>query len=106
MTRGLIIILSAHVPSAIALATASPFLMTEEAAADLWVPCASATGAEPATHHWCGGSFTPEHWNAILGLAMLLPWADAHEYDLLTQPDYPRSRLAALNLLPLEVPQA
>lgn len=105
MTRALLIIQSAHVPSAIALATASPFLMTEEQAAGLWEPCASPTGAEPATHHWCAGNFTPEHWNAILGLAMLLPWADAHEYDLLTQPDYPRSRLAALNLLPLEVPQ-
>jgi hypothetical protein len=106
MTRGLLIIQSAHVPSAIALATSSPFLMSEQAAADLWEPFASPTGTEPATHHVCAGNFTPEHWNAILGLAMLLPWADAHEYDLIEQPDYPRTRLAELNLLPLEVPQA
>lgn len=105
MTRALLIILAEHVDSARALATASPFNLTEEQAAGLFVPCGSPTGALPATHWWAAGAFEPTHWNAIQGLAMLLPWADCHAYNLDTQPDFPFAKLAELNLLPLEVPQ-
>lgn len=106
MTRALLIILSDYVDSARALATASPFSLTAEEAEQLFVPTASPTGALPATH-WClSGDFSETHWNAIQGLAMLLPWADCYAYDLLTQPDFVRQRLAALNLLPVEVPQS
>lgn len=106
MTRALLIILSDHVDSARALATASPFSLPAEEAEQLFVPTASPTGALPATH-WClSGDFSETHWNAIQGLAMLLPWADCHAYDLLTQPNFMRERLAALNLLPVEVPQS
>lgn len=106
MTRALLIIQADHVDSARALATASPFSLTAEEAELLFVPTASPTGALPATH-WClSGDFSETHWNAIQGLAMLLPWADCHAYDLLTQPNFMRERLAALNLLPVEVPQS
>lgn len=106
MTRALLIILADHVASARALATATPFSLTEEEAGQLFVPTASPTGSLPATH-WClSGDFNEAHWNAIQGLAMLLPWADCHAYDLVTQPDFVRGRLTALNLLPVEVPQS
>lgn len=105
MTRALLIILAEHVDSARALATASPFNMTDEQAAELLVPAGSPTGALPATHWWASGQFTATHWQAIQGLAMLLPWADAHEYNLTTDPDFPASRLSALNLLPIAAPQ-
>ncbi len=105
MTRALLIILAEHVDSARALATATPFSLTEEQAAELFVPAGSPTGAAPATHWWAAGQFTDLHWQAIQGLAMLLPWADCHTYDLIEDPDFPQSQLAALNLLPLEVTQ-
>ena len=102
MTRGLLIILAEHVDSARALATASPFNLTEEDAAKLFVPAASPTGDAPATHWWAAGQFSDVHWNAILGLAMLLPWADCHAYDLATQPLFPEQQLATLGLQPLK----
>ena len=98
MTRALLIIQADHVPSARALATATPFSLTEEEAANLFVPAGSPTGDAPATHYWVAGLFTPIYWNAIQGLAMLLPWADCHAYDLDTQPDFPDTQLAALGL--------
>ena len=102
MTRALLIILSDHVDSARALATASPFSLTAEEAEQLFVPTASPTGALPATH-WClSGDFSETHWNAIQGLAMLLPWADCHAYDLATQPLFPEEQLATLGLQPLK----
>lgn len=98
MTRALLIIQAEHVPFARALATATPFSLTEEEAANLFVPAGSPTGHAPATHYWVAGLFTPIYWNAIQGLAMQLPWADCHAYDLDTQPDFPDTQLAALGL--------
>ena len=105
MTRALLIILAEHVASARALATASPFNLTTEEAAQLFVPAGSATGQAPASHYWASGQFNEASWAAIQGLAMLLHWAECHVYDLNANPDFPQQQLAALNLLPLEVPQ-
>lgn len=102
MTRGLLIILVEHVDSARALATASPFSLTAEQAEQLFVPAASPTGDAPATHWWAAGQFNESHWNAIQGLAMLLPWAHCHAYDLCTQPLFPYQQLATLGLQPLK----
>lgn len=98
MTRALLIIQAEHVASARALAMATPFNLTEEEAANLFVPAGSPTGDAPATHYWVAGLFTPIYWNAIQGLAMLLPWANCHTYDLGTQPDFPDIQLASLGL--------
>jgi len=101
MTRIVIIILADHVASARALATASPFLLTEEQAAALFVEAGSPTGNAPATHYWAAGLFDAAQWSAIQGLAMLLPWADCHEYDGDTQPAFPFTQLATLGLQPM-----
>jgi hypothetical protein len=98
MIRGLILILAEHLPSARALATTAPFSLTEEEAANLFVPAGSPSGDGPATHYWAAGLFTPTHWSAIQGLAMLLPWADCQAYDIATQPDFPDTQLAVLGL--------
>lgn len=105
MTRALLIILAEHVVSARALATATPFSLTAEEAEGLFVPAGSPTGAAPATHWWASGQFIDVHWQAIQGLAMLLPWADCHTYDLNQQPLFPEQQLASLGLQPLEVNQ-
>lgn len=102
MTRALLIILADHVDSARALAQATPFSLSEADAANLFLPAGSPTGDAPATHYWAAGVFEAMHWQAIQGLAMLLPWADCHEYDIQTQLDFPLTQLASLGLQPMK----
>lgn len=102
MTRAVLIILAEHLLSARALATASPFSLTEAEAQTLFVPAGSPTGDAPATHYWAAGLFTPEHWNAIQGLAMLLPWAYCYAYDIDADPACPYTKLTDLGLLPMK----
>jgi len=102
MTRAVVIILQEHLASAQALATASPFLLTEAQAAALFVPAGSPTGDAPATHYWIAGLFDPIQWNAIQGLAMLLPWANCRAYDMETDPAFPSTQLASLGLQPMK----
>lgn len=103
MTRGLLIITSSHVASARAMATVSPFGLDETDAEQFFVPAGSPSGQLPATHFWASGIFTTEQWSAIQQLAASLPWAEAHEYDQDTNGQFPWSRLAALNLKPIEI---
>lgn len=102
MTRAVVIIQTEHLASARALATTTPFSLTEEQAAQLFVPAGSPTGDTPATHYWIAGLFDVAAWNAIQGLVMLLPWADCHAYDMDAQPDFPFTQLAALGLQPMK----
>lgn len=102
MTRAVVIILQEHLEGAQALATASPFLLPEEQAAELFVPAGSPTGNAPATHYWIAGLFDSTQWNALQGLAMLLPWADCNAYDMETDPAFPFTQLASLGLQPMK----
>lgn len=102
MTRAVVIIQAEHLASARALATASPFSLTEEEAAQLFVPAGSPTGDAPVTHYWIAGLFDLTYWNAIQGLAMLLPWADCHAYDMDADPAFPFTQLASLGLQPMK----
>jgi hypothetical protein len=102
MTRAVVIIQAEHLLSALALATAPPFSLTEEEAAQLFAPAGSPTGDAPATHYWIAGLFAPTYWQALQELAMLMPWADCHAYDMDTQPDFPFTQLAALGLQPMK----
>lgn len=101
MTRGLVIITADHLASARALATAAPFSLDEEAAAKMFQPAGSPTGAEPATHCWAAGLFTAPQWAALVQLAAALDWAELHEYDIDTQPGFPAVKLAGLGLQPM-----
>lgn len=101
MIRVLIIIESANLSDAKALALNPPFNLDAALAAQLFVPAGSATGDLPASHYWASGQFTEEQAAAFLQLAPALPWAQTHEYDLFTQPSFPQEVLTAMGLQPL-----
>jgi len=103
MTRGLLIIASAHIATARQLATQPPFSLDPVAADELFVPAGSATGEPPASHFWASGQFTEEQMEALHSLATSLPWAECHTYNLDTDPGFPFALLTAKGLQPLQV---
>jgi len=104
MIRALLIITAEHLASARALATVPPFSLSEAEAQQMFVPAGSPTGDAPATHFWASGAFDAATWQALQDLAAALPWAEAHQYDLETQPAYPYNLLATLGLQPMKPP--
>lgn len=90
------------ISEAVRLAQLPPFNLSMSDAEGVFVP-ANPTLAEdgitvtsPATLYWCSGQFAAPHWQALQGLAAQLDGAEAHEYDLVENPGYPRSLLAEL----------
>lgn len=100
MTRALICISPEHVASARALAEGPPFGLSPESAAELFVPAGHLPGDETVALYWAAGLFTSEQAIALQQLAAARPWANYSEYDLKTQPDFPRQKLAELGLEP------
>jgi hypothetical protein len=103
--RGLIIVKSAHVAEARALAQQPPFSTTPENAAAFLV-AANTVYAEdgltittPATLYWASGQFEPAFWAGIVQAAAALDWGGAWEYDMETQPDFPQTKLAEISSL-------
>lgn len=101
MIRALLIFTAEHVASARAIAEQSPFNLSADNAAQLFVPCGSPTGDAPATHYWAAGLFSEAQAAALQQLSDSLPWAEYFEYDLKTQPGFPRKKLAEMGLQPL-----
>lgn len=101
MTRALVIILAEHVASACALLELPPFSQTPEQALETFVPAGSATGATPASHYWLSSEMSPDAWAGCQQLCQSLPWAECHEYDAATKPDFPAIKRAQMGLQPL-----
>jgi hypothetical protein len=97
MTRILVIIEAEHLPSARALLEMEPFLQTPEQAATSFVQADQGD-----TRYWLSAQVSNEAMAACQQLASALPWAEWHEYDLDTQPDFPILKLAEMGLRPFE----
>jgi len=97
MTRILVIIHAEHVPSARALLEMEPFNHTPEQAANSFVRADQGN-----TRYWLSGQVSDVALAACQQLASALPWAECHQYDLDTQPDFPILKLAEMGLRPFE----
>lgn len=104
MIRALLTITPNHLASARALAEVPPFSLPPEDADKLFVPAGHLPGDETVALYWAAGLFTEEQAAALQQLAASLPWANYFEYDLKTQPDFPRQKLADMGLEPFTPP--
>ena len=95
MTRVLVIIDAAHLPSARALLQSPPFSHTPEQAEQSFVRADAGD-----TKYWLSGNMTDATRDACLQLCAALAWADCYTYDLETEPDFPEQRLVAMGLQP------
>jgi hypothetical protein len=102
MIRALITLKAANLNDAIALAQQAPFHVPAEKAVDLFVPANEERSEDgltvitPATLFWASGEFSEAHFEAMSTQADGLDWASVDTYNLLTDPDFPSTKLAEL----------